>query len=162
MELLPTSTVGEADHEMIVARIDVGRNLNIDSCIILSLTSRNGEVAVIYPRVLWLFLRIYGTFRSSGAVGVVVEIVVNLNVVVAQFLIVGHDVMEGDDVASVVLLAVDGVGGDPLVADDGLLHILLRLVIAAAARTECAQQHNGIDNVMFHIFLNINPRLPRR
>lgn len=106
MELLPTGTVGEADHEVIVTRIDVGRNLNIDSCIVLALTGRNGVVAVINPGILRLFLRIHGAFRSSGAVSMVIEVVVNLNVVVSQFLVVGHDVVEGDNVAAVVLAAV--------------------------------------------------------
>ena len=151
MELLPTGTVGESDHEVIVTGIDVGRNLNVDSCIVLALTGRNCVVAVINPGVLRLFLRIHGAFRSSGAVGVMVEVVVNLDVVVAKFLIVGHDIVEGDDVAAVVLLTINGIGNDTLIADDGLLHVLLRLVIAAAARTECAQQHDGIDNVLFHI-----------
>ena len=151
MELLPTGTVGETNHEVIVAGIDVGRNLNIDSGIVLAQSGRNGVIAVIDPGVLRLFLRVYRTFCGSGAVGVVVEIVVNLDVVVAQFLIVSHDVMEGDDFATVILLAVNGIGNDTLIADDGLLHVLLLLVIAAAARAECAQQHDGIDNVSFHI-----------
>ena len=151
MELLPTGTVGEADHEMVIARIDVGGNLDIDSGIVPAQTGRNGVVAVIDPGILRLFLRLHGTFHGSGAVRVMVEVVVNLDVVGTKFLVVGHDVVEGDDVATVVLLTVDGVGGDTLVADDGLLHVFLRLVIIAAARTECAQQHDGIDNVSFHI-----------
>jgi hypothetical protein len=82
---------------------------------------------------------------------VVVKVVVNLNVVVAQFMVVGHNVVEGDDVPSVVLLTVNRVGCDTLVADDGLLHVFLHLVIAAAARTECAQQHDGINRLSSHI-----------
>lgn len=49
MELLPTGTVGETDHEVIVTGIDVGRNLNIDSGIVLALTGRNGEILIIDP-----------------------------------------------------------------------------------------------------------------
>ena len=49
MELLPTSTVGEAYHEVIVAGMDVGRNLNICSGIIPALTGRDGEVLIIDP-----------------------------------------------------------------------------------------------------------------
>ena len=80
-----------------------------------------------------------------------VKVVVYLDIVGTKFLVVGHDVVERDDFATVIHLAVDGIGCDALVADDGLLHVFLHLVIAAAARTKCAQQHDGIDSNSFHI-----------
>ena len=119
--------------------------------IVSALTRRNGEVSVIDPGILWVFLRIHGTFGGGGAVGMVVEVVVNLDIVSTQLLVVGHNIMKGNNVAAVILLAVNRVGGNSLFADDGLLHVFLLLVIAAAARTECAQQHDGIDSVSFHI-----------
>jgi hypothetical protein len=69
---------------------------------------------------------------------VVIEVVVNLDVVGTQFGVVGEDVVEGDGLATLIHLAVDGVGYDTLVSDDGLLHILR--IIRTAARTKCAQQ----------------------
>ena len=154
MELLPTGTVGEADHEMVIAGIDVGGNLNIDSCIVLALTGRNGVVAVIDPGVLRLLLRIDRTFCGCSAVGVVVEVVVNLDVVVAQFLIVGHDVVEGDDVSAVVLLAVNGISNDTLVADDGLLHVFLRIGCLAFSISDGHLKHIALFDV-FSVNVNM-------
>ena len=154
MELLLTGTVSEADHKVIVARIDVIGNLNIDSCVVLTQTSRNCVVAVKYPWVLWLFLRFSGAFRSSGAVGVVVEVIVNLDVVVAQFLIVGHDVVEGDDVSAVVLLAVNGINNDTLVADDGLLHVFLRIGCLAFSISDGHLKHIALFDV-FSVNVNM-------
>ena len=151
VELLPAGMVGKSDHEVIVAWVDVGRNLDIYSGIVLLLTRWDGIIAVVNPRILGLLLRIQRTVGGSSTMSVVVKVVVNLDVVVAQFMVVGHNVVEGDDVPSVVLLTVNRVGCDTLVADDGLLHVFLHLVIAAAARTECAQQHDGINRLSSHI-----------
>lgn len=64
-----------------------------------------------------------------------VEVVVNLNVVIAQFHIVGHDVVEGDDVARMILLTVDGVSGDTFSTDDGRCHVFV-VIFAASIETE--------------------------
>ena len=44
MELLPTSAIGEANHKVIVARVDIGGNLDIMAGIVSALAGRNGEV----------------------------------------------------------------------------------------------------------------------
>ena len=66
---------------------------------------------------------------------VMVEVVVNLDVVVAQFHIVGENIVEGDDVAGMILLALHGVGRDTLFRDDRQRHIARIVVVGTAART---------------------------
>ena len=68
---------------MVVARVDVGRNVDVDDCRVGLLSLRNVEIAVVNPRIDGRFLRIDFTFGRRGAVSVVVEVVVNLNVITA-------------------------------------------------------------------------------
>ena len=118
--------------------------------IIAAQACRNREVVVVDPRILWLLLCIHRTVGSCGAVGVVIEIVVNLDVVGTQLLVVQHQVMKGDDLATVILLTVYGVGSNALVADGGLLHVSL-LVIVAATCSQCTQQQDSINGISNHI-----------
>lgn len=66
--------------------------------------------------------------------GVMVEIVVYLDVVVAQFFVVGKAVTERNLVPTVVHLAVYRVGGDALIGDDR--HIICYVIVAAGGREE--------------------------
>ena len=152
VQLLPTGAVGEANHEVIVAGSSIGRNLDVVMGVVLAQTGRDGKALVIDPGcafavfvfmfvlvmvVTLAHLVVVVVIVGLGAMRVVVEVVVNFDIVVAQFLIVGHDVVEGDDVARMVLLTVDGVGGDALVADDGRCHVLVVIVATASIETNC-------------------------
>jgi hypothetical protein len=94
-----------------------------------------------------------------SAMGVVVEIVVYLDVEIAQLLVVKHDVVEGDDVARVVLLTIDGIGGDAVSANDRRCHVFV-VVTAASIETQCkygyeSHQKAHVDD-LFHCCLNLN------
>ena len=134
MQLLPTGSIGQAYHEVIVAGINVGRYGNLYVGLILALTFRDAEVLVVDPGLHGCLVGILWALYDRGAMGVVVEVVVNLDVELSQLHIVGEKIMHRHRFTTMVHLAVDGIGHDALFADDGHLHILV-IAIRTAART---------------------------
>jgi hypothetical protein len=69
-------------------------------------------------------------------VTVVIGIGVNLDVVSPQLSIIGEDVVEGNDGAALVHLAVNGIGGDTFGRYYGIGHILVVVIVAASGETK--------------------------
>ena len=86
--------VGKTNHEVVVARVDIGRYLNVVTGIIRPLTGRDGIVLTEYPGLHRVFLCIHRTFHRRSAMGVVVEVVVYLDVIGSQFRIVRKQIVK--------------------------------------------------------------------
>ena len=136
---MPAGTVGETYHEVVVAGINVGWNLDIVLGGIGALPGGDGEVLIVDPGVDGLLGGFHGALHGRGAVGVMVEIVVNLDVVGAQLGVVGEQIAEGNDLAASEDVTVGRYFHNVAGVDDGIGHVF-RVVIGTAARTECAQQ----------------------
>ena len=104
-----------------------------------ALSGGDGEVLIIHPGFHRVLLGFHRTLYRRGAVGVVVEIMVNLDVVGTQLCVVGEQIVEGYDLAASEDVAVGRYSHNVGRVDDGIGHVL-RLVVRTAARTECAQQ----------------------
>ena len=124
---------------MIVARVDVCRNLYVLAGRERLLSVGNVEILVKLPRILLLLNGVHAASRCRRAMRVVVEVVVNFDVVLAKLVVVGKYVAERNRLAAVIHLAVDRVGCDALLRYLWIGHILL-IVVRTAARTKCAQQ----------------------
>ena len=96
MKLLPAGTVGQTDHEVIVASINVSRDVDVMTGREATLSFRDAVTLIEDPRLdrlgmfmLALFVVIIVTFAlcmivvmvGFGAMAMMIEIVVNLNVV---------------------------------------------------------------------------------
>ena len=71
------------------------------------LAGGNHVVLVIYPGVDGGLDGLLGAVGRFGAVGVMVEVVVDLQIVGTQFHVIGEGVIEGDDASAMVGAAVD-------------------------------------------------------
>ena len=138
LELLPAAAVREADHEMVLAGIHVCRNGNGLLRLERGAPGGNGIVLVQDPRIHRLFHRILPALARFGTVGVMVEVVMDLDIVGTQFLIVLEQVVEEDGAAAGIFLTVERGRG----IADGNDFRHGSVCFSAAARTECAQQRN--------------------
>ena len=70
--------------------------------------------------------------------------------------IVGHDVVEGDDVARMVLLAIHGVGNDAVGTDSGRRHVFI-VITATSSEIDCKygdeSHHKTHIDYIFHCCL---------
>ena len=146
--MLPTGTVGHADHEVVVARVDVGGNLDELSRRERGGTRWDGKILVVDPRVDGVLLGIHLTLHRRGTVGVMVEIVVNLDVVVTQFVVVAQQIAERHLFATTEGLAVGGTGIFDRIGDGGFGHVFL--VVRAATGRQGNEQEEG-EKKLFHI-----------
>ena len=130
LELLPSGAVGDANHEMIVAGRGVGRDfqvvasheaLHLVGNFIRECRFPRGSLVVV---VVAMFVVVtFVVVVALGAVAVVVEIAVDFEGIAAQSAIVGEHIVECDDLATMVGLAVDGVGGNAFVGNNGRCHV---------------------------------------
>lgn len=134
LELLPAGTVGQSYHEVIVAGVYIIGDVDVKVRLVCGLSCGDDIVLREYPGVNGFLLSFPFALRGRGAVGVVVEVVVYLDIEVAQFCVVGKHIAELYVLTSLIHLAVYGVGYADA-CDDGVGHI------RTAARTECAQRY---------------------
>ena len=153
LELLPSGAVGQANHEMIVARRGVGRDLQVLTSLETLQTARNRVGKGFVPRSSFVVVVVIAIVMAAsvvvvvtfvavvvvaiGTVAVVVEIAVDFDGVVAQFLIVAENVVEGNDFATLIDLTIDRIGRDSLVGNDGLRHVAVVVIAAASRKTKC-------------------------
>lgn len=92
---------------MIFAGVNVVGDGNLQVGFIGRLAGGDHVVLVIYPGVDGGLDGLLGTVCRFGAVGVMVEVVVDFQVVGTQFYIIRESVIERDDAAAVVRGTVD-------------------------------------------------------
>lgn len=130
-QLLPAGFVCDTDHKMIVSVVDVVRNWNVDFRLIRRRPCRDGKVLVVDPRINRRFYGVERTVAGGCGMRVVVEIVVDFEVEVAELHIVGECVAERNCLSFVMHLAVYR-GRNVAINDLWLFKIFCRIVVVAA------------------------------
>lgn len=122
---------------MIVTRIYVFGHGNIKPGMPDSLSGGYGIVLVENPRVVRFLDWLHLTVTRYRAVGVMVKIVVNLNIVISKLDVIGEGAAERQHTATTTDVALKGEGVDA-VFNEGHGHVLVVGITDA-----CAQQYQG-------------------
>ena len=91
---------------MVFAGVYVGRDGDRLRCLKYGTSARNGIIFVQDPRVHRILHQVLAALASLGAMGVMVKIVVDLQIIGPQFHIIRKQIIEEDSAAAGILLTI--------------------------------------------------------